>query len=238
MPISRKFSFRGNTVKPPVPNFLSSPHRCVPDSLTQSHITGYIVSLASSTHVSDIYLEGAPKFHFKRSFGIIKHKSHITPHIYFGDISPLNHLHTKGLSRSRYNKLRTKQKKAQQVSREEDILQAHIVSVLDRIESQHQVTPSQVQLHQKKSFQTNRIMTSNGWPAIDATAVSASSDLFGGDLFGDELMDMYNSSAVPGGHDTNIESIGGEYCTALIVFECLLSSGSFSIVGAAGSRWV
>lgn len=54
-------------------------------------------------------------------------------------------------------------------------------------------------------------MTSNGWPAIDATAVSASSDLFGGDLFGDELMDMYNSSAVPGGHDTNIESIGGEF---------------------------
>eukprot|EP00561_Arcocellulus_cornucervis_P012188 CAMPEP_0185799938 /NCGR_PEP_ID=MMETSP1322-20130828/602_1 /TAXON_ID=265543 /ORGANISM="Minutocellus polymorphus, Strain RCC2270" /LENGTH=790 /DNA_ID=CAMNT_0028495545 /DNA_START=404 /DNA_END=2776 /DNA_ORIENTATION=- len=51
-------------------------------------------------------------------------------------------------------------------------------------------------------------MTSNGWPAIDATAASASSDLFGGDLFGDELMDMYNSSAVPDGHDANIESIG------------------------------
>mmetsp|Transcript_25278 Transcript_25278/g.73144 ORF Transcript_25278/g.73144 Transcript_25278/m.73144 type:complete len:804 (-) Transcript_25278:488-2899(-) len=51
-------------------------------------------------------------------------------------------------------------------------------------------------------------MTANEWPAIDATAVSASSDLFGGDLFGDELMDMYNSSAVPDGHDANIESIG------------------------------
>lgn len=52
-------------------------------------------------------------------------------------------------------------------------------------------------------------MTANEWPTIDDTAVSASSDLFGGDLFGDELMDMYNSSAVPDGHDANIESIGG-----------------------------
>jgi len=76
-------------------------------------------------------------------------------------------------------------------------------------------------------------MTSNGWPAIDATAASASSD-----LFGDELMDMYNSSAVPDGHDANIESIGGEYRTALLVFECRLSSGLLSIVDAAGSRWV
>lgn len=54
-------------------------------------------------------------------------------------------------------------------------------------------------------------MTANEWPAIDSAAVSASSDLFGGDLFGDELMDMYNSSAVPDGHDANIESIGGEF---------------------------
>lgn len=55
-------------------------------------------------------------------------------------------------------------------------------------------------------------MTANEWPAIDSSAVSASSDLFGGDLFGDELMDMYNSSAVPDGHhDANIESIGGEF---------------------------
>jgi len=91
--------------------------------------------VASSTLVSDIYLEGAPKFHFKRSFGINKHKSHITPHIFFGDISLLNHCTKRG----------TKEKKAQQVSWEEDILQAHIISDLDRIESQHQVTPSQVQ---------------------------------------------------------------------------------------------
>ena len=55
-------------------------------------------------------------------------------------------------------------------------------------------------------------MTANEWPAIDSSAVSASSDLFGGDLFGDELMDMYNSSAVPDGHhDANIEAIGGEF---------------------------
>ena len=35
-------------------------------------------------------------------------------------------------------------------------------------------------------------------------------DLFGGDLFGDELMDMYNSDAVVGG---NVEDSGGEFCT-------------------------
>ena len=28
------------------------------------------------------------------------------------------------------------------------------------------------------------------WPQIDAAAVTSSSDLFGGDLFGDELMDL------------------------------------------------
>ena len=51
------------------------------------------------------------------------------------------------------------------------------------------------------------------WPQIDAAAVSATSDLFGGDLFGDELMDMYNSSAVvdgDGSHGGTIEAITGE----------------------------
>jgi hypothetical protein len=37
------------------------------------------------------------------------------------------------------------------------------------------------------------------WPQLDSsvlTNVSLSSDLFGGELFGDELMDMYSSAAV------------------------------------------
>jgi len=48
-------------------------------------------------------------------------------------------------------------------------------------------------------------MTANdAFPIIDPSAVSGSSDLFGGDLFGDELMDMYNSHA-----DTTLDDTGG-----------------------------
>mmetsp|Transcript_1518 Transcript_1518/g.3241 ORF Transcript_1518/g.3241 Transcript_1518/m.3241 type:complete len:210 (+) Transcript_1518:520-1149(+) len=54
------------------------------------------------------------------------------------------------------------------------------------------------------------------WPQIDAAAVSATADLFGGDLFGDELMDMYNSSAVVGGdgaHGGTIDAITADIPT-------------------------
>ena len=48
-------------------------------------------------------------------------------------------------------------------------------------------------------------MTANdAFPIIDPSAVSGSSDLFGGDLFGDELLDMYNSHA-----DTTLDDTGG-----------------------------
>jgi len=36
------------------------------------------------------------------------------------------------------------------------------------------------------------------WPQIDGTSNYLNSDLFGGDLFGDELMDMYSSATVDG----------------------------------------
>lgn len=46
-------------------------------------------------------------------------------------------------------------------------------------------------------------MSSVDWPAVDANAVSlptivSSSDLFDGELFGDELIDIYNSSVDDG----------------------------------------
>ena len=62
------------------------------------------------------------------------------------------------------------------------------------------------------------------WPQIDAAAVSASSDLFGGDLFGDELMDMYNSSAVVGSDGADhgaIDSISGKFCFYILLFRCM-----------------
>eukprot|EP00568_Trieres_chinensis_P017617 CAMPEP_0183326546 /NCGR_PEP_ID=MMETSP0160_2-20130417/82456_1 /TAXON_ID=2839 ORGANISM="Odontella Sinensis, Strain Grunow 1884" /NCGR_SAMPLE_ID=MMETSP0160_2 /ASSEMBLY_ACC=CAM_ASM_000250 /LENGTH=978 /DNA_ID=CAMNT_0025494551 /DNA_START=115 /DNA_END=3051 /DNA_ORIENTATION=- len=46
------------------------------------------------------------------------------------------------------------------------------------------------------------------WPQIDPNAVTSSSDLFGGELFGDELMDMYNSAAVVGSASETMGSIG------------------------------
>lgn len=46
------------------------------------------------------------------------------------------------------------------------------------------------------------------WPQIDHNTVASSSDLFGGELFGDELMDMYSSVAVVGSGTEAMESIG------------------------------
>ena len=48
------------------------------------------------------------------------------------------------------------------------------------------------------------------WPQIDHNTVASSSDLFGGELFGDELMDMYSSVAVVGSGTEAMESIGGK----------------------------
>lgn len=47
-------------------------------------------------------------------------------------------------------------------------------------------------------------MPSNEWPTEDGQPVSlpamvSSSDLFDGDLFGDELIDIYNSTVTDGG---------------------------------------
>jgi len=51
-------------------------------------------------------------------------------------------------------------------------------------------------------------MTSTEWPNDDANGMpmpaSISHDLFGGDLFGDELMDIYNSAAVIEGESTDV----------------------------------
>jgi len=47
--------------------------------------------------------------------------------------------------------------------------------------------------------------TSNDWPNVDQNAVTlpamaSSSDLFDGDLFGDELIDIYNSTVAEHGN--------------------------------------
>mmetsp|Transcript_15058 Transcript_15058/g.21313 ORF Transcript_15058/g.21313 Transcript_15058/m.21313 type:complete len:755 (-) Transcript_15058:326-2590(-) len=48
-------------------------------------------------------------------------------------------------------------------------------------------------------------MTSTEWPNVDTGMPgSISHDLFGGDLFGDELMDIYNSAAVIEGESTDV----------------------------------
>ena len=42
-------------------------------------------------------------------------------------------------------------------------------------------------------------MTSTDWSVVDHMGVNSTApDLFGGELFGDELIDMYNSDAVVG----------------------------------------
>jgi len=56
-------------------------------------------------------------------------------------------------------------------------------------------------------------MSSTDWPQIDSTVAEVSpgteapSDLFGGDLFGDELLDMYNSTVVGNGVVEVVDSI-------------------------------
>ena len=46
------------------------------------------------------------------------------------------------------------------------------------------------------------LMSTTDWPNVDANAVLphlvSSADLFDGELFGDELIDIYNSSVVDG----------------------------------------
>jgi len=56
-------------------------------------------------------------------------------------------------------------------------------------------------------------MSTSEWPQMDTSAVEispgteASSDLFGGDLFGDELLDMYHSAVVGNGGTDAVDSI-------------------------------
>lgn len=51
-------------------------------------------------------------------------------------------------------------------------------------------------------------MTSNDWSQNESVAANvATPDLFGGELFGDELMDMYNSEVVVG---TNSDMSNGK----------------------------
>ena len=50
------------------------------------------------------------------------------------------------------------------------------------------------------------MMTSAQWSPVDHMGENSSApDLFGGELFGDELIDMYNSDAVVGVHGGGCE---------------------------------
>lgn len=55
---------------------------------------------------------------------------------------------------------------------------------------------------------------STEWPQVDssmqAIAPPSSDDLFGADLLGDELMDIYNAAVVGGGND-NDEVMNGRF---------------------------
>ena len=53
-------------------------------------------------------------------------------------------------------------------------------------------------------------MTPTDWPTVDAMpSMEPSSDLFAGDILGDELIDIYNAAVVGGGDDD--EAISGEF---------------------------
>ena len=46
-------------------------------------------------------------------------------------------------------------------------------------------------------------MTATDWPQVDnMPSMVSSSDLFDGDILGDELIDIYNAAVVGGGDDT------------------------------------
>jgi hypothetical protein len=71
-------------------------------------------------------------------------------------------------------------------------------------------------------------MSSLDWPPVDANGVSipsivSSSDLFDGDLFGDELIDIYNS-AVIGEHSD------GKFIPRSIYFSQAMFSPQFSYI--------
>jgi len=59
-------------------------------------------------------------------------------------------------------------------------------------------------------------MSTSDWPQMDTSAVEispgteASSDLFGGDLFGDELLDMYHSAVVGNGGTDAVDPISND----------------------------
>jgi hypothetical protein len=56
-------------------------------------------------------------------------------------------------------------------------------------------------------------MTSNDWSSSDTMPATVSAtDLFGGELFGDELMDMYNSDAVVGANSGKYDGDSERYC--------------------------
>lgn len=54
------------------------------------------------------------------------------------------------------------------------------------------------------------IMTSGDWPQVEPMpSVEPSTDLFDGDILGDELMDIYNAAVVGGGDDDDMH---GKFC--------------------------
>jgi len=65
-------------------------------------------------------------------------------------------------------------------------------------------------------------MSTSEWPQMDTSAVEispgteASSDLFGGDLFGDELLDMYHSAVVGNGVNDGVDSVPNDVLTPVL----------------------
>ena len=75
-------------------------------------------------------------------------------------------------------------------------------------------------------------MTTTDWLQVDShiltmTNSESAPDLFGGDLFGDELMDMYNSDAVVGG---SVDDSGGEFCNCKVAFRGFVLASLPSLV--------
>lgn len=55
-------------------------------------------------------------------------------------------------------------------------------------------------------------MTSGNWPQVEPMpSVEPSTDLFDGDILGDELMDIYNAAVVGGGDDDD-DDMHGKFC--------------------------
>jgi hypothetical protein len=65
-------------------------------------------------------------------------------------------------------------------------------------------------------------MTSTEWSPVDTPSSACAPDLFGGELFGDELIDMYNTEVGPNGgkHD-------GPFCIFLCAIHLTLGWNRF-----------